>query len=431
MKKFLAGLMVISLMAWNAVPVLAASTKIMDVSKDYWASAEIADVVSNNIMTIDASGNFYPEDGMERVEFVSALLKVLANDNLKVTIGNKFSDLKSTDAFYSDVLRSDQLGLVYGYPDKTFKPHQIMLRDEAQSVISHITKDMVADYSVLNYFTDSNLIPSWAKLVYAKSLAYGIYVNYPNAKELRPLDDLTRAEAAVLLARLRDKIGLVKEEYVGPDLEKVLAIEHLNVKKNAPNDTVKITNKRNIIVSGNVLEVAFSDKFKSEAAKSGDVVKFVNPQDICTEEGTLLIPANSVFSGKVLSIQDPKWFNKNARVYLNFECLVLPDGTAITMSAKPCTKDGSLKEGPWHTAGKLAAWTLGLGIVGAGAGTGFAFIPNPAKLGVGYAIGIPVGTGVGLLAGLFTPGLKYHAKEGESLIIVLCENLALEKQCSN
>ncbi len=427
MKKFLAGLMVISLMAWNAAPVLAASTKIMDVSKDYWASAEIADVVSNNIMTIDASGNFYPEDGMERVEFVSALLKVLANDNLKVTIGNKFSDLKSTDAFYSDVLRSDQLGLVYGYPDKTFKPHQIMLRDEAQSVISHITKDMVADYSVLNYFTDSNLIPSWAKLVYAKSLAYGIYVNYPNAKELRPLDDLTRAEAAVLLARLRDKIGLVKEEYVGPDLEKVLAIEHLNVKKNAPNDTVKITNKRNIIVSGNVLEVAFSDKFKSEAAKSGDIVKFVNPQDICTEEGTLLIPANSVFSGKVLSIQDPKWFNKNARAYIQLTEICTPDGKTIDLNAKPFYKDYALKEGPWMTAGKVALYTVGLGAVGTGAGVGFAFIPNPAEIGTGIAIGTPIGAGVGLILGLVTPGLKYHAKAGEQIYVILCEDASITK----
>ncbi len=427
MKKFLAGLMVMNLMAWNAVPVLAESVKIMDVNKSHWASAEIADVVSNNIMTVDESGNFYPEDGMERVEFVSALLKVLANDDLKVTKANQFSDIKSSDNYYLDVLRSDQLGLVYGYPDKTFKPHQVMLRDEAQSVISHITKDMKADYSVLNYFTDSNLIPSWAKLVYAKSLAYGIYVNYPNAKELRPLDSLTRAEAAVLLARLRDKIGLVKEEYVGPDLEKVLAIEHLNVKKNAPNDTVKITNKRNIIVSGNVLEVAFSDKFRSELAKSGDVVKFVNPQDICTEEGTLLIPANSVFSGKVLNIQDPKWFNKNARAYIQLTEVCTPDGKKIDLNAKPFYKDYALKEGPWMTAGKVALYTVGLGAIGTGAGVGFAFIPNPAEIGTGIAIGTPVGAGVGLILGLVTPGLKYHAKAGEQIYVILCDDASITK----
>ena len=70
-----------------------------------------------------------------------------------------------------------------------------------------------------------------------------------------------------------------------------------------------------------------------------------------------------------------------------------------------------------------------LGIVGAGAGTGFAFIPNPAKLGVGYAIGIPVGTTVGLITGLVTPGLKYHAKQGENITIILCDDLYLRKEC--
>ena len=77
----------------------------------------------------------------------------------------------------------------------------------------------------------------------------------------------------------------------------------------------------------------------------------------------------------------------------------------------------------------LVAYTLGLGVVGAGAGTGFAFIPNPAKLGVGYAIGIPVGTTVGLITGLITPGLKYHAKQGEEIPIILCEDLCINKQC--
>ena len=119
--------------------------------------------------------------------------------------------------------------------------------------------------------------------------------------------------------------------------------------------------------------------------------------------------------------------NKNARVHLKFECLVFPDGTAVSMTAKPFTKDGTLKEGPWMTTGKLAASTVGLGAIGAGAGVGFAFIPNPAKIGTGLAIGIPIGCTVGLITGLITPGLKYHAKEGEIIKIILCDDLCLNK----
>ena len=428
MKKLLAGLMAFSLMAWNALPVLASdSVKIMDVSKDYWARAEIAEVVSDNIMTLDSAGNFYPEDTIQRVEFVKSLLKLLSNDNLNVNIKNIFTDVSSSNPDYSDILRSQQLGLVYGYPDRTFKPKQVMTRAEVQSVISHITKDGSADTSILNYFDDANQVPAWAVKPYAKSLAYGIYVNYPNAKELRPNDDLTRAEAAVLLARLKDKIGLVKEEYIGPDLEKVIAIEHLNMKKNAPNHSVKITNKRNIVLSGNVLEVSFTDKFRSEMASAGEIVKFIAPQDICTEEGTVLFPANSVFSGKVLEVVPQKWFNKNARVYIQLTEVCMPDGKKVDLNAKPFYRNYALKEGPWMTAGKIALWTVGLGAVGTGAGVGFAFIPNPAEIGTGIAIGTPIGAGVGLITGLVTPGLKYHAKAGEQIYVILCDDASITK----
>ncbi len=427
MKKLVAGLMAFSLALMTSVPAFSATKSIADVSRNHWAQAEIADVVAHNVMTVDPSGNFYPEESISRVEFVKALLRVLSNQNLDVKIRNIFSDVSSSDPDYSDILRSQQLGLVYGYPNGTFQPSRIMLRSEAQSVISHITKDGVADVSILNYFVDEEKVPAWAKKPYAKSLAYGIYVNYPNAKELRPNDDLTRAEAAVLLARLREKIGLVKEQYVGSDLEKLLAVEHLSVKKNAPNNTVNITNKRNIINEGNVLEVSFSDKFKSEVAAAGNTVNFTNPEDICTDEGTLLIPAGSTFVAKVLDVQDPKWFNKNARVYLQLTEICFPNGKKVDLNAKPFYKDYALKEGPWMTTGKILAYTVGGGAVGTGAGVGLAFIPSPHKIGTGIAIGAPVGAAVGLITGLVAPGLDYHAKSGEEIYVILCDDASITK----
>lgn len=211
--------------------------------------------------------------------------------------------------------------------------------------------------------------------------------------------------------------------------EQIMRYEHMFCEKGAIADTVAITNLRNIICKGNAFNVTFNCKFKSECAKAGDRINFDVPGAIYTQEGTLLIPACSKVVATVIRIEKQRVPNKNARVYLNFECLVLPDGTTVTMSARPCTKDNSLKEDGWHTAGKLAASTVGLGIAGAGAGTGFAFISHPARLGTGFAIGIPVGCAVGLITGLVTPGLKYHAKEGETVTIMLCDDLPLEKQC--
>ena len=426
MKKLLAGLLAAGIISFNAAPMFAATVSITDVSKNYWAQAEIANVVSNRIMTVDQAGYFYPEEKMSRVEFVKALLRVLSNENLNVKIQNIFSDVAASDPDYADILRSQQLGLVYGYPNGTFQPSRIMLRDEAQSVVSHITQDMKADTSILKSFSDANLVPSWAKLAYAKSLSYGIYVNYPNADELRPTDELTRAEAAVLLARLKDKLALVKKEYLGGE-ERLLGVEHLNVKKNAPCDEVKITNYRNIIMEGNVLEVAFSEKFKSEAAQIGETVNFTNPVDICTEEGTLLIPAGSVFVGEVLDIVPAKVFNRNARAYIRLNKICMADGQTVDLNAKPFYKDYALKEGPWMTAGKIAAYTLGFATVGAGTGVGLSFIPSPDMVGRGIGIGTPVGAGVGLITGLIAPGLNYHAKEGEEIYVILLDDASIVK----
>lgn len=419
MKKFISGVMALCLLALNAVPVLAVS--ISDVSANYWASKEINSVVTDNIMTL-SSNRFNPEGNMTRVEFVNALLKVLSNDNLNVSITNKFSDVSKANPNYDNILRSQQLGLVYGYPNGTFQPNRTVLRAEAQSVISHITKDMDADKAVLDQFKDADEIPAWALGVYAKTINYGIYVNYPDSRELRPNDNLSRAEAAVLLARLKEKLDLVKAQYIG-----VTRVEHLNVKRNAPNNEVTVNNIQSIVAEGNVLVVSFEDKFKSEEHQPGDIVTFFAQEDICTEEGSLVIPAGTKFVATICDIKSERWFNKNARVYPQLTKIILPDGRQMAFNAKPFSKDYSLKEGPWMTAGKLLAYTASGAVIGGGIGTGVAFIPDPQKIGTGIAIGAPVGAAVGLITGLVTPGLKYHAKAGEDIYVILLDDATIAK----
>ena len=210
-----------------------------------------------------------------------------------------------------------------------------------------------------------------------------------------------------------------------PSEEQVLGEEFLFPEKHCSTRKVVLTNQRNILCKGNVFKIAFDCKFCSENSKAGDKISFSFPESIYTQEGTLIIPACTKVYATIINIEKPKKFNKNARVYLRYDCIVLPNYNPTNIEAKTFTKDGTLKEGPWMTAGKLAASTIGLGAIGAGAGVGFAFIPDPAKIGTGLAIGIPVGASVGLITGLLTPGLNYHAKAGEKIKIMLCDELSL------
>ena len=141
----------------------------------------------------------------------------------------------------------------------------------------------------------------------------------------------------------------------------------------------------------------------------------------------MVIPAGSKFVAQINEIKNERWFNKNARVYPQLCKIVLPDGREMAFNAKPFSKDYSLKEGPWMTAGKLTAYTAAGAAIGTGAGVGFAFIPDPQKIGTGIAIGAPVGAAVGLITGLVTPGLKYHAKAGEDIYVILLDNAVIAK----
>lgn len=210
-----------------------------------------------------------------------------------------------------------------------------------------------------------------------------------------------------------------------PCPETVLCQQHLDVTKKAPTNTVTITNYRKIICANNVLAIVFQCKFCSKCARSGDVVNFVIPESLYTQEGTLIIPAGTRFVAEMIKVQQPKWFNKNARVTPLFKCFILPDGRVMPMCARPFTKDGTLKEGPWMTTGKIVLSTLTFGILGAGAGVGFGFIPSPTRIGTGLAAGIPTGCGIGLITALVSKGLQYKAKAGEQIFIILTNDMSV------
>ncbi|MCQ2754802.1 MAG: hypothetical protein MJ231_07120 [bacterium] len=216
---------------------------------------------------------------------------------------------------------------------------------------------------------------------------------------------------------------------VTPVFAECSRVEHLDINKKAPCNTVTITDVKRTVNQGNVLELQFTEKFFSKTQQAGDIVYFVVPQALYTQEGTLILPANTKIVAEVTEIQKPKWFNKNARVNMLFKQIVLPDNSCIELKAVPFTKDGKFKEGPWTTFGKVALSTVTLGIIGAGAGVGFAFIPNPAKIGTGLAAGIPAGCGIGLILGLVTPGCHYKAKLGESVYAILLEEFSVCEGC--
>lgn len=128
------------------------------------------------------------------------------------------------------------------------------------------------------------------------------------------------------------------------ECEKTQAIEHLDVHKKAPCNVVTITNLRNIVEKGNVLQFVFDEKYYSKCSKAGELVNFVVPQALYTTEGTLILPCGTKIVAEVTNVEKPKWFNKNARVSLIFRKIVFPDNTCIVLKQDLFTKIANSKK---------------------------------------------------------------------------------------
>jgi hypothetical protein len=171
--------------------------------------------------------------------------------------------------------------------------------------------------------------------------------------------NLNRAEAAVLLYKLKKSLGVVKEEYVAS--ETVVGVEHLDVTKKAECDEVKITNERKIVLAKNIIKGYFYTEFSSKEAAVGDTVTFTAKNDIYTEEGTLIIPAATTMKAVITSIEEKKWWNKNDKVMVEFQTMTLPSGVTVPFSAEVLNNNGVLTENRWA---KPLAYTVGGAAVG-------------------------------------------------------------------
>ena len=203
-------------------------------------------------------------------------------------------------------------------------------------------------------------------------------------------------------------------------------IEHLQSSETSKINLVKITPAGNIIQKENYIVVNFAQNFNSKYYKMGDYVQFNFDNDLKTTEGTLLIPSGSSLIAKITEIESPKWFSRNAKVYMEFTHILLPDETNIPVCVEMVNKNKYFQEGAKETAGKIAAYTLSIGAIGSGIGAAIGVAAGHTITGL--VIGGSVGGGVGLVTGIVSPGLHYKAKKGEKVILELQDNLKIPAQ---
>ncbi|WP_214625900.1 S-layer homology domain-containing protein [Paenibacillus agaridevorans] len=181
---------------------------------DHWSREAVNDMGSRMVVEGTGNGLFNPDASITRSEFAAIMVRGLGLKPENET--SPFSDI-AEGAWYADaVLTAYEYGLIDGYTDGTFRPADLISREQAMTILSRamtITglKAKLPSVSIdaaLQLFEDVSSASEWAKDGIANTVTAGIITGRSDSM-LAPNENITRAEVALIVRRLLKKSELI------------------------------------------------------------------------------------------------------------------------------------------------------------------------------------------------------------------------------
>ena len=125
-----------------------------------------------------------------------------------------FSDVKTTDWYARYLAVGERQGLIFGFPDKTFRPKQPISRVEATAIVVRALgfSDLAREWGDKDVgFEDYATIPKWARgavnvaTTVAKTANGKTIMRGTKENQFQPMSDLRRDQAALIVQRLIDR----------------------------------------------------------------------------------------------------------------------------------------------------------------------------------------------------------------------------------
>lgn len=171
-----------------------------------WYEKTVNELASRKIINGIGAGNFAGERSITRAEFATILASALG---LPANGTSTFSDVPA-DAWYSGaVATAAHYGLVGGRGNNRFDPTANITRQEAMAMLQRAAKltDFTGKSSALSAFSDSGSVDEWALEAAKWNVGSGLIMG--NNGQLRPIDNISRAETATVVLRLLQTAELV------------------------------------------------------------------------------------------------------------------------------------------------------------------------------------------------------------------------------
>ncbi|MBD2847124.1 FIVAR domain-containing protein [Paenibacillus sp. IB182496] len=106
-----------------------------DVDAQHWAASAIAQAHAAGLMSGDPNGGFRPEAGITRAEMAAVVANML---ELEETPDRPFADVPTSHWASGAIAAVRAAGIMSGYPDGRFAPHDTLTRAEAATILNRV-----------------------------------------------------------------------------------------------------------------------------------------------------------------------------------------------------------------------------------------------------------------------------------------------------
>jgi beta-glucosidase len=175
----------------------------------HWAQNNIEILATAGIIHGKTESLFVPDASITRAEFIALIVRALEYAMVDLTVEDtaqtSFTDLEAGAWYVEEVQYAAQLGIVKGTGDGKFNPNSNITREQVAAIIGRTYALYDGEYSVdadsiLSTYTDKDTISDWAKNDVALLVVLKV-INGVSTYKMGPLENATRAQAAVMLNR--------------------------------------------------------------------------------------------------------------------------------------------------------------------------------------------------------------------------------------
>ncbi len=168
----------------------------------HWAHQTIDTMTINGYINGYPDGLFRPDDNITRAEFSAIVYRILG-----LTVASDGVEYDDTPGHWAeDIIATMSLpegyGMLRGYGDGNFGPNDEITREQAVAIIARAKSAIwtAAEDGARETFTDSDDISWWFDGEIDSAVTNGLITGYEDGS-FKPLNNITRAEAAVMLSR--------------------------------------------------------------------------------------------------------------------------------------------------------------------------------------------------------------------------------------